>query len=90
MSLIVGLTLPNDQRVPSIIREAFDDLPISSSVCFQFRPPVILATLRRTVEAAPFVAMPETAVYEYHRASVAENDVRSARKIGGMQPIAVA
>lgn len=87
--IITDLTLPNNQASPSVIGEASNDLSVSGPVRLHFRHPVLPATLRGSVEAAPFVAMPKTTVYEYHGVAVPECDVRPTRKIGGMESVSI-
>jgi hypothetical protein len=82
------LALPNYKNAPAIAGKRLQVLSVPRLVAIQLGQPIVKPGLRQS--AALGVAMPETTVHEDDRMARRENEVRFAREIAAVKPIAKA
>lgn len=87
---MLGLALPDDQHRPPSFRQRLAVGLVPDLIALQLRPPVVQPALRLAGPPATFVLVPEAAVHEDRLPPAHERDVRFARKVLPVQPVAVA
>jgi hypothetical protein len=78
--------LPYRRHAPPVFEEFFANGAVSSDVRIELRPPELRPGCRDGRVAAPFVSMPEAAMYEDNSAVLRKNKVRSTVNLAGMKP----
>ena len=78
--------LPYRRHAPPVFEESCANGTVSSGVRIELRPPELRPGCRDGRVAAPFVSMPEAAMYEDNSAVLRKNKVRSTVNLAGMKP----
>ena len=81
-----GLTLPDNYDMPTKPPQGPPLIAVPGDVLRELLLPELDATLRRISIFAPRVPVPETAMDEYHRSVLRQNDIGTAGQISSVKP----
>jgi len=84
---VVRFAFPNDERVPTQLREFFDVSSVARDVCIELRGPELHVRSWGGRANAPRVTVPKATVHEHGQANAREDDVRCAGEVLRVQPV---